>query len=79
VTGGAEARRRLVLRDNAGYSRALTDRQLGMAASAPVPEWRHSPTLPCALMRFAELACVTVMQRKEPVGSARFLVAQLHE
>jgi len=68
VTGGTEARRRLVLRDSAGYSRALTDRQLDMAASVPAPEWRHSPTLPCALMRFAALACVTVMQREEPLG-----------
>ena len=50
------------MRDKAGYSRALTDRQLDMAASVPVPEWRHSPTLPIALMQVAALAYMTVMQ-----------------
>jgi len=69
----------LELRDNAGYSRALTDRQLDWAVRMPVPEWRHPPTVRYTPLRFAALACMTVMRREEPVASAFFLAAQLQK
>jgi hypothetical protein len=79
ATGGDEARRRLVLRDGAGYSRALTDWQLDMGLGGPALGWRHSPTLLNALLRFAALVCMTAMQRLLSIDSSGRTHAESHQ